>query len=91
LLIGGVAATDSGEVEDDEQLELNEPVPIDPGPEVPVEPEPEVPVEPEPEVPVEPEPEPEQPIIASALVKVIKSLPKQSRREIFESLKGSIN
>ncbi|WP_334134345.1 BapA/Bap/LapF family prefix-like domain-containing protein [Acinetobacter schindleri] len=59
LLIGGVAATDSGEVEDDEQLELNEPVPIDPGPEVPVEPEPEVPVEPEPEIPVEPEPEPE--------------------------------
>lgn len=66
LLIGGVAATDSGEVEDDEQLELNEPVPIDPGPEVPVEPEPEpeVPVEPEvpepePEVPVEPKPEPE--------------------------------
>lgn len=66
LLIGGVAATDSGEVEDDEQLELNEPVPIDPAPEVPVEPEPEpeVPVdpEPEPEVPVEPEPEPEVPI-----------------------------
>lgn len=66
LLIGGVAATDSGEVEDDEQLELNEPVPIDPAPEVPVEPEPEpeVPVdpEPEPEVPVEPEPEPEVPV-----------------------------
>ena len=64
LLIGGVAATDSGEVEDDEQLELNEPVPIDPVPEVPVEPEPEVPVEPEPEpeVPVEPEPEPEVPV-----------------------------
>ncbi|QIC64339.1 BapA/Bap/LapF family prefix-like domain-containing protein [Acinetobacter schindleri] len=74
LLIGGVAATDSGEVEDDEQLELNEPVPIDPGPEVPVEPEPEIPVEPEPEpepevpiqpepeVPVEPEPEPEVPV-----------------------------
>ncbi|MEN8426493.1 BapA prefix-like domain-containing protein [Acinetobacter schindleri] len=66
LLIGGVAATDSGEVEDDEQLELNEPVPIDPGPEVPVEPEPEIPVEPEPEpepeVPIEPEPEPEVPI-----------------------------
>ncbi|MCK8641162.1 BapA prefix-like domain-containing protein [Acinetobacter schindleri] len=76
LLIGGVAATDSGEVEDDEQLDLNEPVPIDPAPEVPVEPEPEpepevpvepepepeVPVEPEPEVPVEPEPEPEVPI-----------------------------
>jgi len=75
LLIGGVAATDSGEV-DDEQLELNEPVPIDPVPEVPVEPEPEVPVEPEPEpepepevpiepepeVPVEPEPEPEVPV-----------------------------
>ena len=56
LLIGGVAATDSGEVEDDEQLELNEPVPIDPGPEVPVEPEPEIPVEPE------PEPEQEVPI-----------------------------
>lgn len=66
LLIGGVAATDSGEVEDDEQLELNEPVPIDPAPEVPVdpEPEPEVPEvpEPEPEVPVEPEPEPEVPV-----------------------------
>ena len=64
MLIGGVAATDSGEVEDDEQLELNEPVPIDPVPEVPVEPEPEVPVEPEPEpeVPVEPEPEPEVPV-----------------------------
>ena len=74
LLIGGVTATDSGEVEDDEQLELNEPVPIDPGPEVPVEPEPEIPVEPEPEpepevpiepepeVPVEPEPEPEVPV-----------------------------
>lgn len=74
LLIGGVAATDSGEVEDDEQLELNEPVPIDPGPEVPVEPEPEIPVEPEPEpepevpiepepeVPVDPEPEPEVPV-----------------------------
>ena len=66
LLIGGVAATDGGEVEDDEQLELNEPVPIDPAPEVPVEPEPEpeVPVdpEPEPEVPVEPEPEPEVPV-----------------------------
>jgi len=76
LLIGGVAATDSGEVEDDDQLELNEPVPIDPVPEVPVEPEPEVPVEPEPEpepepevpiepepeVPVEPEPEPEVPV-----------------------------
>ncbi|APX62632.1 hypothetical protein AsACE_CH01228 [Acinetobacter schindleri] len=74
LLIGGVAATDSGEVEDDEQLELNEPVPIDPAPEVPVEPEPEpepevpvepepeVPIEPEPEVPVEPEPEPEVPV-----------------------------
>lgn len=64
LLIGGVAATDSGEVEDDEQLELNEPVPIDPGPEVPIEPEPEVPVEPEPEpeVPVDPEPEPEVPV-----------------------------
>ena len=61
LLIGGVAATDSGEVEDDDQLELNEPVPIDPVPEVPVEPEPEpepeVPIEPEPEAPVEPEPE----------------------------------
>lgn len=76
LLIGGVAATDSGEVEGDEQLELNKPVPIDPAPEVPVEPEPEVPVEPEPEpepepevpiepepeVPVEPEPEPEVPV-----------------------------
>jgi len=66
LLIGGVAATDSGEVEGDEQLELNEPVPIDPAPEVPVdpEPEPEVPEvpEPEPEVPVEPEPEPEVPV-----------------------------
>lgn len=66
LLIGGVAATDSGEVEGDEQLELNEPVPIDPAPEVPVDPEPEpempeVP-EPEPEVPVEPEPEPEVPV-----------------------------
>ncbi|WP_406612186.1 BapA/Bap/LapF family prefix-like domain-containing protein [Acinetobacter schindleri] len=68
LLIGGVAATDSGEVEDDEQLDLVAPepepepeVPVDPEPEpeVPVEPEPEpeVPVEPEPEVPVEPEPE----------------------------------
>ncbi|WDE14893.1 BapA prefix-like domain-containing protein [Acinetobacter schindleri] len=74
LLIGGVAATDSGEVEDDEQLDLNEPVPIDPAPEVPIEPEPEpevpvepepepeVPVEPEPEVPIEPEPEPEVPV-----------------------------
>ncbi|ENV43707.1 BapA/Bap/LapF family prefix-like domain-containing protein [Acinetobacter schindleri] len=66
LLIGGVAATDSGEVEGDEQLELNKPVPIDPAPEVPVdpEPEPEVPEvpEPEPEVPVEPEPEPEVPV-----------------------------
>jgi len=66
LLIGGVAATDSGEVEGDEQLELNKPVPIDPAPEVPVdpEPEPEVPIEPEPEpeVPVEPQPEPEVPV-----------------------------
>ncbi|QIC60025.1 BapA prefix-like domain-containing protein [Acinetobacter schindleri] len=66
LLIGGVAATDSGEVEDDEQLELNEPVPVEPEPEIPVEPEPEpeVPVEPEPEpeVPVDPEPEPEVPV-----------------------------
>ncbi len=64
LLIGGVAATDSREVEGDEQLDLNEPVPIDPVPEVPVEPEPEVPVEPEPEpeVPVDPEPEPEVPV-----------------------------
>ncbi|GAA5555703.1 hypothetical protein Asch01_00393 [Acinetobacter schindleri] len=64
MLIGGVAATDSGEVEDDDQLELNEPVPIDPVPEVPVEPEPEVPVEPEPEpeVPIEPEPEAEVPV-----------------------------
>jgi hypothetical protein len=69
LLIGGVAATDSGEVEDDEQLDLVAPepepepeVPVDPEPEpeVPVEPEPEPEVpEPEPEVPVEPEPEPE--------------------------------
>ncbi|OIJ38077.1 MULTISPECIES: BapA prefix-like domain-containing protein [Acinetobacter] len=70
LLIGGVAATDSGEVEDDEQLDLvapePEPEPEQPQPEVPVEPEPEpeVPVEPEPEpeVPVEPEPEPEVPV-----------------------------
>ena len=65
LLIGGVAATDSGEVEDDEQLDLVAPEP-EPEPEVPVdpEPEPEVPVEPEPEpeVPVEPEPEPEVPV-----------------------------
>jgi hypothetical protein len=38
----------------------------------------------------EPGPEPEQPITASTLVKIIKSLPKQSRRELFESLKGSI-
>lgn len=56
LLIGGVAATDSGEVEDDEQLDLVAPEP-EPEPEVPVDPEP----EPEPEVPVEPEPEPEVP------------------------------
>ena len=72
LLIGGVAATDSGEVEDDEQLDLVAPepepepeVPVDPEPEpeVPVEPEPEPEVpEPEPEVPVEPEPEPEVPV-----------------------------
>ncbi|MEQ1446753.1 BapA prefix-like domain-containing protein [Acinetobacter schindleri] len=68
LLIGGVAATDSDEVEDDEQLNLvapePEPEPEQPQPEVPVEPEPEpeVPVEPEPEVPVEPEPEPEVPV-----------------------------
>ncbi len=70
LLIGGVAATDSGEVEDDEQLDLvvpePEPEPEQPQPEVPVEPEPEpeVPVEPEPEpeAPVEPEPEPEVPV-----------------------------
>lgn len=70
LLIGGVAATDSGEVEDDEQLDLvapePEPEPEQPQPEVPAEPEPEpeVPVEPEPEpeVPVEPEPEPEVPV-----------------------------
>jgi hypothetical protein len=72
LLIGGVAATDSGEVEDDEQLDLVAPepepepeVPVDPKPEpeVPVEPEPEPEVpEPEPEVPVEPEPEPEVPV-----------------------------
>lgn len=65
LLIGGVAATDSGEVEDDEQLDLVAPEP-EPEPEVPVdpEPEPEVPVEPEPEpeVPVEPESEPEVPV-----------------------------
>ncbi|WP_228152931.1 MULTISPECIES: BapA/Bap/LapF family prefix-like domain-containing protein [Acinetobacter] len=54
LLIGGVAATDSGEVEDDEQLDLVAPEP-EPEPEVPVEPEP------EPEVPVDPEPEPGQP------------------------------
>jgi len=57
LLIGGVAATDSGEVEDDEQLDLVAPEP-EPEPEVPVDPEP----EPEPEVPVEPEPEPEVPV-----------------------------
>ncbi|MEQ0925110.1 BapA prefix-like domain-containing protein [Acinetobacter schindleri] len=72
LLIGGVAATDSGEVEDDEQLDLVAPepepepeVPVDPEPEpeVPVEPEPEPEVpEPEPEVPVDPEPEPEVPV-----------------------------
>lgn len=72
LLIGGVAATDSGEVEDDEQLELNEPVPIDPVPEVPVEPEPEVPVEPEPE----PEPEPEVPIEPEPEVPVEPEVPE---------------
>lgn len=43
-----------------------------------------------PYTPPEPEPEPEQPIKASTLVKVIKSLPEDIRREIFNSLKGSI-
>ncbi|MFV5491336.1 BapA prefix-like domain-containing protein [Acinetobacter sp. ASP199] len=76
LLIGGLAATEGGEVERDEQLDPNVPEPIDPEPEVPVdpEPEPEVPEvsEPEPEVPVEPEPEPGQPEPATPTLRLAR-------------------